>query len=54
MYCMSTGGHLVALETSEEQNFLADYATQHNGGSPFLYYWRYGAPFTNPDYSMDM
>lgn len=30
LYCMSTGGHLVALESDAENEFLSNYAEQHN------------------------
>ena len=32
LYCMSAGGHLVALESDTENDFLSSYAEQHNGG----------------------
>ncbi len=30
LYCKTTGGHLVALETSDEQEFLIDYVQKSN------------------------
>ncbi len=30
LYCKTTGGHLVGLETSDEQEFLIDYVQRSN------------------------